>query len=185
VPNPEYFYPFLNPSDAIAGYDEYHLIKYYKPFGYFYYKESYYDIVTSPEKAQHYLGYLPVDKPWDNNQEPFGSRFPHGFDLEVNDGTISELMQFMHDQEKQGTSCVGIIAPEYQAVWKVENNRRIAIAKLFEMASFAHIRILNFSDSAYQLCFNKAYFFNSQHLNRAGAELFSKDLADSIKALDQ
>ena len=39
VPDPTYFFPFIQPSDAVASFGEYDFIKYHKPLGYFYYKE--------------------------------------------------------------------------------------------------------------------------------------------------
>jgi hypothetical protein len=178
VPDPEYFFPFIKPSNAIAGFDEYNFIKYHKPLGYFYYKEIYLDLIQNSWLRPHDAGYLPEEKP--SVKEAFLGVLPKGFTLDLNDETIKHIFQFMSDQQKGGVACIGIISPEYFPVWTYENNRHLAMAKLYKEASQEHVRIINFSDSAYSVCFNKNLFFNSQHLNKAGAEIFSHDLADSI-----
>ncbi|HTQ27749.1 MAG TPA: hypothetical protein VMI35_06460 [Puia sp.] len=183
VPNPEYFFPFVKPSDAVAGCAEYSYIKYCKPLGYFYYKEIYFDLLSDPVTEHQDAGYLPVDKSWDDSQEPFIGRFPNGFSLLVSDQTIADLMRFMAAEQKNGVNCVGLIAPEYSGVWRYENNRQVVLHKLYNQAEEVHVRILNFSDSSYPVCFNRRYFFNSQHLNKQGAEQFSRDLADSLTRL--
>ena len=180
VPNPEYFFPFIQPSDAVASFAEFNYIKRFKPLGYFYYKEIYYEKIVNPENAPHFAGFSPRDESWDNTQEPFIGKFASGFNLELSDQTIDHIFNFMQEQQKKGVNCMAIIAPEYYPVWSIENNRNLAIQKLFNTANYLKIRLINFSDSSYKICFNQRYFYNSQHLNKNGAEIFSKDLADSI-----
>jgi hypothetical protein len=180
VPNPEYFFPFIRPSDAVASFDEFNFIKYCKPLGYFYYKDIYYEKITNPEQAPHKSGYSPRNEPWDNEQEPFIGKFKNGFNLEINDQIVQDIFEFLLEQKKEGVKCIGVIAPEYYPVWKIENNRELALEKLYAMSIRYDVPIINFSDSAYTLCFNKSDFYNSEHLNKVGAEIFSRDLADSI-----
>jgi len=184
VPNPEYFFPFIRPSDAIADFDEFNVLKYCKPLGYFYYKELYYEKITNPEQAPHFAGYSPRNEPWDSEQEPFIGKFKNGFTLDINEQVIRDIFEFMSEQQKEGVKCIGVIAPEYYPVWKIENNRGEALEKLHTMSIRYSVRVINFSDSAYKLCFNKNDFYNSEHLNKAGAEIFSRDLADSINKYD-
>jgi hypothetical protein len=180
VPNPEYFYPFIKPSNAVASLDEYKFIKYCKALGYFYYKEIYFDVIQAPSKIQHQSGYLPVDRPWDSSEEHFIGHFPEGFNLDVKQEVMEDLLQFMADENRAGVTCIGIIAPEYAELWKYERNRSSVLDSLYLLAANYHVRILNFSKTGYPLCYQKNCFYNSGHLNKQGAEQFSRDLADSV-----
>jgi hypothetical protein len=178
VPYPEYFFPFLQPTDAIASFDEYHFIKYHKALGYFYYKDIYYDKIQNPWTVPHQSGFLPEEETQDLN--PLHRNLLEGYQLKVSDRTLKSLFEFINEQKKAGTTCIGIISPEYFPIWSREVNRDQALRKIFREAGLEKFKVINFSDGSYKLCFNKNYFFNDEHLNRAGAEIFSKDLADSI-----
>jgi hypothetical protein len=177
---PEQFFPSINSSDRISEMREFNLIKYHKPFGYFYFKELYMETIERPFVDQHINGYLPVDAGWDGTMEGFIGKFPNGFNFKVYQPTMEKLFKFMAREKKAGVRCIGFIAPEYDEVWKYEKNRTSVIQQIYQYADIIKVPVWNFSDSSYKPCFNKAYFYNSQHLNKKGATVFSKDLSDSI-----
>jgi hypothetical protein len=180
LPSPEQFFPPINSSDQIAGMSEFNLIKYHKPFGYFYYKELYLDMLENPILQQHINGFLVRDEKWNNSYEDFIGKYPHGYMFKVYQPTLVKIFQFMERERKAGVQCMGFIAPEYNEVWKYENNRTQTLQQIYQYANSAKIPVWNFSDSSYKPCFNREIFYNSQHLNKEGSAIFSKDLSDSI-----
>jgi hypothetical protein len=180
APNPEYFYPFIRSDDAVAGCEEYDYIRGVKAAGYFYFKEIYYDMIMDPDRSGINAGYFPVDKSWDNTSEPFIGKLPNGFDLAVDGQIVDDIMHFIGEENRHGVICLGMIAPEFSGVWKYQNNRAFALGRIMEAASREGVHVLNFSDSSYAVCFDQSLFFNSEHLNKKGAERFSRDLADSL-----
>ncbi len=180
LPFPEYFFPWINLSDHISEMNEFNLIKYHKSFGYFYFKELYIDMIESPELQQHVDGFLVRDIQWDSTLEGIIKKYPDGFRFKVYEPTLIKIFNFMQREKAAGVQCVGFIAPEYSEVWKYEVNRNSTLQKIFQCADNAHVQVWNFSDSSYKLCFEKSLFYNSQHLNKEGATIFSEDLSDSI-----
>ncbi len=180
LPSPEQFFPYINVSDRISGMNEFNLVKYHKPLGYFYYKELYVDMIENPVLQQHINGFLVRDEKWDSSLEDFIGKYPHGYTFKVYQPTLVKIFQFMERERKAGVQCIGFIAPEYNEVWKYENNRTQALQEIYLYANGAKIPIWNFSDSTYRRCFDKGIFYNSQHLNKEGSSIFSRDLSDSI-----
>ncbi len=181
VPYPEYFYPFIGRWDEVSKVKAFDLMKYNKAFGYFYFKDIYLDMKQNPDRQMHIHGFLPqLSDTWNGKLELFMGRYPHGFTLNFYQPELEKIFKLMAAEEKAGVRCIGVISPEYQEVWKYENNRAWIFQKINELAAAYHATVLNFDDSAYSPCLKKNLFYNSQHLNRAGADIFSKDLADSI-----
>ena len=180
LPYPEQFFPSIDRTDRISEMPEFKLFKYHKPLGYFYYKELYLDITESPVLQQHKNGFLVRDEKWDGALEDIIGKFPNGFKFKLYQPTIEKIFQFMVRERKAGVQCFGFIAPEYHEVWRYENNRIQALAMIYHYADNEKIPVWNFSDSFYEPCFNRELFYNSQHLNRQGSAIFSRDLSDSI-----
>jgi hypothetical protein len=159
---------------------EFNLIKYHKALGYFYFKELYMDILEDPILEQHIHGFLVRDEKWNSSLEDFIGKYPNGYTFQVCQPTLEKIFQFMERERKAGVQCIGLIAPEYYEVWQYENNRAAVVKQIYQFANTTGIRVLNFSDSSYKLCFNKEMFYNSQHLNKEGSTIFSMDLSDSL-----
>jgi hypothetical protein len=180
LPYPEQFYPSIGSSDRISEMPEYNWIRYPKSFGYFHFKELYFDIIENPDRMQHKNGFLERNEKWNNAFEDFIGKYPHGYTFKLFSPTLKKIFGFMSEEERLGTQCIGFIAPEYHEVWQYENNRALVLRDIFRYADSTGIRVLNFSNSSYKPCFNRDYFYNSQHLNGQGSSVFSRDLADSI-----
>jgi hypothetical protein len=180
TPFPEYFFPFIHLSDRISGMNEYNIIKYHKPLGYFYFKDIYTDMKLNPEIQNHIDGFLVRDIKWDSTLELVLGKNPRGYTLNMYEPTIEKIMKFIKREENAGVESVGIISPEYNEIWKYEMNRWDIIRKIYQVATKYNVRIINFADSLYKPCFNQAYFYNSHHLNKEGSTVFSRDLADSV-----
>jgi hypothetical protein len=180
LPSPEQFFPPINSSDYISDMSEFNFIKYHKALGYFYFKELYMDILEDPILEQHTNGFLVRDEKWNNSLENFIGKYPHGYTFQVFPPTLEKIFQFMEREKKAGVQCVGLIAPEYYEVWQYENNRSVVCGQINKYAEKTGIPVWNFSDSSYKPCFNKELFYNSQHLNKEGSTIFSRDLSDSI-----
>jgi hypothetical protein len=180
LPFPEQFFPFITTANRISNMPEFNIIKYHKPLGYFYFKERYINMLAKPERIQHVNGFLVRDENWDSAMEDFIGKYPDGYTFGLYLPTLKKIFGLMARERSAGVQCLGFIAPEYYEVWKYENNRAFVLSEIFRYADSTGIRVLNFSDSSYKPCFNKDYFYNSQHLNSQGSAIFSRDLADSV-----
>lgn len=102
------------------------------------------------------------------------------FELDVFDEGLSVLKEIIADCKKNNIKLFFIWSPSfheshtYQAEYK-----RHADSLLSNIALKETIPYLNFSKDS--LCLNKNYFYNSMHLNKKGATIFSEKIGDLIK----
>jgi len=183
TPFPQYFYPFMKASDQVAQEPEFSITRYHKPLGFFYYKELYAYELEFPDGPSHIAGYLPSDATWQQPEwEGYVNSVPHGYGLGASSSVIRELFRFMKEEKAAGVTCVGVLSPEYQGIWKYENDRQKVMREVLQEAQLQGIRLFNFSDSSYLPNFNTRYFYDFEHMNKTGATVFSRDLADSLVA---
>lgn len=101
VPSPEFFYPAIPPTSALRNIPEYSYIKYHKAFGYFFYKDLYFDIIENPEKQPHVNGFLSRDIPWSDELEAFVNTNPDGFDFKVSTSLLDSMMHYISTINKK------------------------------------------------------------------------------------
>jgi len=71
-----------------------------------------------------------------------------------------------------------VYSPEYHEMQALELNRKEVFALFQKICARYQIPLWDYSD--HMLCRERAYFYNSQHLNDQGASLFSRDLAQRL-----
>jgi hypothetical protein len=73
---------------------------------------------------------------------------------------------------------VFVYSPEYIEAQELTKNRELILAKVAAIAHAHGFELWDFSNSA--MCRDKANFYNSQHLNSQGADLFSSELSQRL-----
>ena len=77
--------------------------------------------------------------------------------------------------KQRGVPLLLVYSPEYYEMQALERNRGEVFAKTREICDRYDVPLWDYSDSP--ISRNRAYFYNSQHLNADGAKVFSRDLA--------
>ncbi len=180
VPNPEFFFQGMLPSSSISQLPAFQLVNTPRSFGYFYYKEFYFNAIVNPEKNTFYKGFEACDLKWGEVKDPGSGEVLENFSFGIDPILIDRIMKFISKQAENGSQSFAVIAPEFNSVWKFESNRNEAVEEVYSIAKKYKVRIINFSDTSYKVNFDKNYFYNTQHLNAKGATLFSKDFCDSL-----
>lgn len=80
-----------------------------------------------------------------------------------------------------GIRVILVYPPGYIEGQQLVNNRQVVMNMYRKLAKKHRIPFLDCSTN--ELCYQRSYFYNSQHLNREGAELFSSQLALELKIL--
>lgn len=97
-----------------------------------------------------------------------------------NPQAIELLEKILKDSECKGVKVVFVYAPLYKKL--KENLDEASSMKIYQkLAEKYRIPILDFSKM--DICADTNYFIDANHVNAAGAELFSKELAYSIDSL--
>lgn len=130
-------------------------------------------------KEEYLSGYKPKDLKWTGDFEKYRVRNPDGIKLVVEPPAIQKLRELIEVCLQSKARLILVYSPEYQEGQVLFNNRAEVMAKVRELAGSYSVEFWDFSDDP--ICQDKSLFYNSQHLNRRGATLFSQKLAQRLK----
>jgi hypothetical protein len=123
-------------------------------------------------------GYLTLDINWNNDFERAQTNL--GLIEIRNDPTSIDLFNnFLYECSLNKIIVILINSPEYIEGQLFVKNRDEVIKIYKEFSKKYGIVFLDYSND--EMCFHKEYFFNAQHLNKTGAELFNRKLARDLK----
>ena len=92
---------------------------------------------------------------------------------------ISILKEIIEDCKKNDIEIIFIWSPSYQESHAYQKlNKRHVDDILTNLSSTENIKYLNFSSDS--LCLSKEYFYNSMHMNKKGASVFSEKIGNLI-----
>jgi hypothetical protein len=122
-------------------------------------------------------GYYGKMLPWD------GSKLKEQTEIEYNqDSTALRIFdQYLAQAKKEDIKIVFVYAPLYVEVTKIVKDLNGLYLMYDSIAKKYDIPILDYTYDP--LSYDTAYFYNANHLNRTGAELFSAKLAYAIDSL--
>jgi hypothetical protein len=123
-------------------------------------------------------GWAARDWPWDGDFEKFAQAHPNGKDWPIEQGSVDALESILTTAERLHTRIVLAYLPEYVEVRRLWSNQETVFARFHEIAQRHRIPFLDFSDDP--VCASRSYFYNAEHLNQRGAELFSARLAERM-----
>jgi hypothetical protein len=87
--------------------------------------------------------------------------------------------KFIVDSKKRNIPIIFVYTPEYIEGQHFVSNRAEIMALYKKIAIQYNIPFIDYSSDP--MCFNKDYFYNAEHLNLKGANLFSSKLATDLK----
>ncbi len=183
----EQFYPYYNEKilvDAIRDYEGFSPYRYYLPMLKYL---GEYDTVEKglsgfmrlrELKTIREKGYLSQNITWNGNFEKFKKDYPNGRIIKVDEKLKAMFEAYLKDAKREGINVVLVYAPEYYEVNPYLKNKPEILAMYQEIAKTHDVPFYDYSSS--YLSMDKKYMYDSQHLNRAGAELFTKEIASHI-----
>jgi len=189
--HPQQFLPFLHDSiirNACNGYGgEFSFLTDYIPyFKYHAEPEITAETYSILFDKQHYFappdprkGYTPYDGNWDGAFDRFKLAHPKKMIQEINDYQIRELENYLADCQNRGIKNILLYTPEYWEIQESYENRPDIIALYKKLALKYNATFLDYSNDP--ICHDKSKFFNSQHLNKLGSEIFTRKLANDLK----
>lgn len=136
---------------------------------------TFFECFEKENDPHRYKGYRPNSSAWDGSFERFVKYSPEGRTIHLTDTSIQLFKQFLSYHQKEGIPVVLVYPPTYYESQKYINNRAEIIDLYVSIAQEYNIPLLDYSQLP--ITKDKAYFYNSQHLNQKGAEIFSKNLA--------
>ncbi len=119
--------------------------------------------------------------PWDTSFDDFVRLHPSGYALPIEDSSLQLLQDYIQFCNDRHIQLIFVYAPYYYKAEKYITNLNYIKGEVSKVAALHQIPMLdytrNYLDSSQQ------YFYNSQHLNKLGAELLSQQVAQDIRRL--
>lgn len=180
----EQFYPYYDEKivvDAIKDYEGFSPYRYYLPM--FKYLGEYETLEKGLAgflnlrelKTLRVKGYLPQNIKWNASFEKFKKDYPQGRVIEIDPAVKKAFEDYLATAKNEGIDVILVYAPEYVEVNPFLKNKPEIIALYESIARERGVRFYDFSDS--YLSMDKRYMYDSQHLNKRGAELFTQKIA--------
>ena len=131
------------------------------------------------EKFDGYKGYLGQERTWNDDFGKFVKKYPNGVLFNISAKIINDFEKFILKCIEENIEVIMIYAPEYYEVNKYFKNKPEIIEVYKSLSAKYQIKFYDFSDS--YLSKEKKYLYNSQHLNKYGAELFTEEIVKILK----
>ena len=126
-----------------------------------------------------FKGYKGNSYAWNQDFEKFKKRFPKGAKYRFDKEVLRQFEEFLVFCKKENIKVFLVYAPEYYEIQKYYKNKEELMKLCCESALKYDCHFLDYSEDS--LCYDRQYFYNSQHLNKRGAEAFSLILSQKIK----
>jgi len=181
--NSEQFLPYMlwnkKIKEATISYNGFNLIDYEIPLiRYFGRGNAVQTAMKIKSKVERIRGYQGRDEQWNNDFDKAKKEMKN-YNIVLDSASIILFERFLNECKSKNIKIVFIYPPEYIEGQKFVKNRR-SIISLYEKYSKKY-NIPYYDYSRDPLSFQKNFFYNASHLNKTGAELFTKKLIDSLK----
>ncbi|TLM59850.1 MAG: hypothetical protein FDZ69_14100 [Deltaproteobacteria bacterium] len=124
-------------------------------------------------------GYQGQDKVWTDDFETFRAQHPGGYVQPYDAALLTVFQEIVDICRTRGIRLVFVYTPEFVEMQSFTVNRREIITLLRDFAARNRVEFIDYSDS--EMCRNRSLFYNSQHLNRRGADILSRDIAARLQ----
>jgi hypothetical protein len=126
-------------------------------------------------RQDYFLGFNPRHTQWTGDFASFAASHPKGVTFDIEPAGIRDLEDLILTCKKNGVQLIFIYSPEYDRMQAMTSNREQIFAQFRQLADRYDVPFLDYS--AWSHNGDKSLFYNSQHLNAEGAEVFSRDVA--------
>ena len=130
--------------------------------------------------SDRYKGYTSNDFKWDSRFDDFKKENPNGKKIDISESIVKLFESYLNTETQKGTKIVLVFTPTFNELENYMLNRTKIINLYKSISKKYNILFLDYSKSDYTM--NKELFYNANHLNKKGAELFTRKLALDIKA---
>lgn len=123
-------------------------------------------------------GYQGLNRVWSKDFNKAKSSMKN-YEVKIDPETLLLFRQFISECKQNSIKLIFVNAPEYKEGQEFTINRKEVLTIYKGLSKQYKIPFYDFSNDS--ICFQKKYFYNSVHLNRIGAELFTAKFIDTLK----
>ncbi len=123
------------------------------------------------------LGQSPVDKPWEM-EEDVSLLKAKKYEVDIDAKVVQKYNKTIASIKSKGITPIIVLMPIYTQVSKLITDFAPVRNTLQKIAAENNVVFLDYTTIS--ICKNKNYFYNSNHLNNIGSNVFSQILADTL-----
>ena len=123
------------------------------------------------------FGQRPVDRNWEVDED-LKIKESKYFDIIIDSHIVNKYDFILKKTKNKNKKTFIVLMPVFKLVSKKYTNLEPVRKELYNLAKNNNVTFLDFT--TLELCNQKEYFYNSNHLNRKGSSIISNILADSI-----
>lgn len=127
---------------------------------------------------QRIKGYQAQERLWSSDFDK-AKKAMKNYEKPLDSGTIILFERFLNECKSKNIKLFIVYTPEYIEGQKFVKNRGEILTLYEKYSKKYNIPFYNYSNDS--LSHDKKYFYNATHLNKTGAELFTKRLIDSLQ----
>ena len=166
-------------KEATISYNGYNLMDYEIPLiRYFGRGNAIQTAMKTNIKVERIKGYQGQNRQWNDDFDK-AKRAMKNYQQPLDPASVILFEKFLKDCKSLKIKIIFVYTPEYIEGQKFVKNRNEIISLYKKLSKKYNILFYNYSKDP--LSYQKKYFYNAIHLNKTGAELFTKKLIDSLK----
>ncbi len=133
----------------------------------------------SPREKYRRNGFLGMDQEWNADFEKLKAKQKF-YKVKVNIDNRNLLEVFIKECKEMNINLILLYTPEFIEGQEFVVNRKEVIDIYKEFSKRYNLNFYDFSSD--KICYDKTLFYNASHLNRRGAEIFTKKFASILKS---
>lgn len=138
-----------------------------------------YLVNNSPKKKYRHHGFLGMDKEWNTDFEKVKAK-QKTYVVKLNKQNIALFEIFIQECKRMKINLILVYTPEYIDGQNFVSNRKEVIGIYKKFSKLYNLKFYDYSND--EICFDRTLFYNASHLNKTGAEIFTKKFASALKA---
>ncbi|TDO83774.1 hypothetical protein EV143_101216 [Flavobacterium chryseum] len=132
----------------------------------------------SKDKEVRIKGYQAQDYKWNSDFDEAKKKMKN-YDIKLDNASILLFDKYLKECQYKNIKIILVYTPEYIEGQKFVRNRDSIISLYRNFSKKYNIPFYDYSNDS--ISFKKKYFYNAEHLNKTGSELFTQKLIDTLK----
>jgi hypothetical protein len=138
-----------------------------------------YCLNPSNNPVKRIKGYEAVtDLSWHNDLDKVKKKMKY-YEVKVDTPTLALMERYLQECKANGIKVLLLYSPEYIEGQRFTHNRQDVIDFYKKISAKYDVPYFDFSNDS--MSYQQKYFFNAEHLNKLGADLFTRKLIDTLK----
>lgn len=138
-------------------------------------------LITKVHSGEAYIkGAALQNIPWDGKFEEFIRKHPNGYECEINEESKKYFLNIIKLTKAHNIKLILVRSPEYYEIYDYQNNREEILSFMKKIAKENNLVFLDYGDEKCYLSKSRKYYYNCQHLNAKGANIFSEIVAKDL-----